>query len=404
MKVIFDEIAISAFASGSDDVRASAKFMLGGVINGNVSAFIPAVVSWSQKVAENEQYYVLATLQEFASRLVETNGADRAKQVSESVVGVVKSLIREEDEGKRNVAWDCLGKLAALAPSSVCPVILAMASDASKELRTIAAGSLRVMYSNVVGTKVCTDWQIENCSLIDRFVFDNAAALFGLLKDGEVQVRRQILLSTNYLLHQNSSLLIPDEVMKSIVAPSILRETEIRPELIQEIIIGPHRDTQDYGLEARKAAYGCLSTLLDGYPDVLSFELVLSHLAKGLKDNYDIVLLAIQICEKLSASSYASSLLVSNIDKELVPVLDSLIVPPNDGKKKSPDDLERIANTKKQAVLLVGVLKNIPGILSSAPAFEQLVNARIMASPELSAILKESEDSLVRDSTQTSGK
>jgi len=404
MTVLFDEIAIPAFTKGSDEIRTSAKFMLGAIANGNVDAFIPALVAWSKKVGEGEQYYVLATLQEFASRLVATNNAASAQKVSESVIGVIKALIHDEDEGKRNVAWDCLGKLAALAPSVVCPVILAMVSDASKEFRTIAAASIRIMYSSVVGSKNSAQWQIDNCPAINVFIHDNAAALFNLLKDGEVQVRRQILLSTNYLLHQNSAVLIPDEVLKSIVAPSVLRETEIRPELIEEIRIGPHKDIQDYGLESRKAAYACLSSLLDAYPDVLGVEPVLAHVAKGLKDNYDIVLVAIQICSKIATSSFTSAALVSCVDKELSAVLDSLVMPVKDGQKKSADEMEHAEDIKKHTVRLIGVMKNIPGILSAAPAFGKLVNTRILPSPELSALMKEVEESLKSETAQKTGK
>jgi len=390
---ILNDIAIPAFTSGSDEIRTSAKFMLGSVTNGSIASYIPAIDSWAQKASEGDQYYVLATLQEFATRLVESNNRNSAEHEGETIVGIVKSLIREEDEGKRNVAWDCLGKLSALAPSKICPAIITMASDKSKELRTIAAGAVRVMYSHLVGNKISASWQTDNYPVITRFIFDNAAVLFGLLKDDEVQVRRQILLTTNYLLRQKSTALIPDELLKSVVAPSILRETEIRPELIIEIQIGPHKDIQDNGLESRKAAYGCLSTLLEAYPDVLGIEDVLSHLAKGFKDNYDIVLAAIQICIKLVNSSFTCMNMIQHVDKELIPAVDGILFPTAASKKPSADELERLADEKKNVMYLVALMKNIPGIFTLSPAFGTLVNTRIVSDSILSAMLKECEQS-----------
>jgi len=272
------------------------------------------------------------------------------------------------------------------------------------------------MYSIVVGGKTLEPWQIENVAAINTFIFSNAGPLFGLLKDEDVQVRRQILLTTNYLLRQNSASLIPDEAMKAVVAPSVLNETLIRSELIKKIEIGPHKDIQDNGFEARKAAFACLSTLIGAYPNILGVEDLLSHLVNAFTDKdapllrqylasayFDIAIAAIQILTVVATSSFTSSDMVPHVDKYLTPVLDGAIFPATTGKKISEDEIELMEHLKRNAVCLVASMKNIPGMLKNAPAFDKLVT-KISKDSALSTILKEAEQSVNSEATQNPGK
>jgi len=391
-KVIMGEIAEPAFAKGSDDVRSAAAFMLGSVTAGSISAYIKAIEDWAKGAQDTMQYYVLATLREFATKLVETNNTAGSAQVCSKVAEIVKALIHKEDEGKRNIAATCLGKLCALTPATVCPVVLAMASDASnKESRTIAAGAIRVMYSSVIGGKTCAAWQCENKPVIVRFIYDNARVLFGLISDAEVQVRHALLLTLNYLLHQNSSELIPDDVF-SVLAPAVLHETEIRKELIEIVEYGPLKVRQDHGIEARKATYECLSALLDAYPDALKVEDVLAHVGKGMVDEYDVNLLAIQICCKIASSPLSSIALPPFVDSSLSASIDAIMFPQGNLKKKTPDELEHMEEAKRKVMRLVVLLKNIPGMSAAAPNFTKFVNTRIITAPALSAMMKEAEE------------
>jgi len=389
LKEIMNDIAELAFQQGSDEIRSSAAFMLGSVAAGSISTYIQAIDAWAKKAQDSVQYYVLATLREFSSRLMETDNVAGSAQVCAKVAEMVKSLISKEDEGKRNIASECLGRLCTLTPATVCPVILAMAKDASKECRTIAAGTIRVVYSNVIGSK---SWQCENRAVITRFIRDNARALFGLITDAEVQVRHVLLLTLNYVLHQNSFELIPEDVFNEI-APSVLRETEVRPELIEIVEYGPHKVRQDHGKDARKAAYECLSTLLDAYPDVLKLEDVVKHVGTGITDEYDVNLLAIQIGCKLASSSLSANALLPFVDSTLKAPIDSTVFPKSTNKKKE-DEEEHKEDAKKKVMRLIALLKNVPGIAAAAPEFIKFVNTRILSTPTLSALLKDAEESL----------
>jgi len=393
LKVILHEIAKPAFDAGSDDIRTAAASMLGSVAAGSIAPYIKAIESWSREAPDSLQYYVLATLREFSSRLVEASNTAGCAQVCMNIAKVVKELVSNEDEGKRNIAAECLGKLCALSPDQLCSVVLSMASDANKECRTIAGGAVRVMYSTVISGKGLAAWQCENKPKITRFIFDNAGVLFGLIGDAEVQVRHVSLLTINYVLHQNSAELIPEDVLK-VIAPKVLGETSLREELVEVVQYGPHKVRQDHGMEARKAAYECLSALLDAYPDVLNIKDVMGHLGAGLADEYDIVLLAIQICCKLASSPLSSAAMIEHVDKTLKPAFDSIVFPRNDGKKKSQDEEERIADKKKKIMRVFALLRKISGINDKAPDFFKFLNQRIISAPALSAMLKEAEESL----------
>jgi len=391
--VIMNEIAKSAFEKGSDDLRSAAAGMLGCVTAGSIPKYIQAITAWAKEAQESLQYYVLASLREFSSRLIEANNTAGAAQVCLVVSDTVKALIQKEDEGKRNIAAECLGRLCALTPSSLCPVILSMATDSSKEARTVAVGAIRVMYSIVIGGKNCAAWQCENRVLITRFIYEHAAVLFGLITDAEVQVRHAMLLSLNYVLRQNPSELIPPDVL-NVVAPAVLKETTIRQELIEVVKYGPHTVKQDRGIEARKAAYECLSALLDAYPDVLSTESVVERLGEGLRDEYDVILLTIQICCKLASSTLSNTAILPFIDKDaFVSALKDVVMPKTTGKK-SEDEIERKEDAKKKIMRALALFKNIPGVSTGAPKFMSFLTTTVMSPPGLSAMLREAEESL----------
>jgi len=382
-----------AFDKGPDDIRSTAATMLGCVTAGCISKFISAISAWSKKAQDNVQYYVLSSLREFASRLVESNNTAGSAQVCLHVAEIVKALVQKEDEGKRNIAAECLGRLCALTPTAMCPVILSMATDSSKEARTVAAGSVRVMYSVVISGKNNAAWQSENKVLITRFIYENASVLFGLVKDAEVQVRHVILLTLNYVLHQNPSELLPVEVLEAI-APAVLSGTNVDEKLIDVVQYGPHKVKQDRGIEARKAAFECLSALLDSYPDVLSLGEVVTQLGKGLQDEYDIILLTIQICCKLALSPLSNTAIVKFIGEAAFIAAVTGVVFPKSGGPKKEDEEEHKDDAKKKIMRAIAAFRAIPGVKTGAPELISFINTRIVTAPSLSALLKEAEESL----------
>jgi len=146
---------------------------------------------------------------------------------------------------------------------------------------------------------------------------------------------------------------------------------------------------QDQGIEARKAAFECLSALLDSYPNVLGLEDVLKHVGNGLKDDYDVKLLAIQICCKLASSPLTNSSLLPHIDNTLTAALESVLFPAP--KKGEEEEASHREDEKKKAMRIVVLLKRIPGIFSvdTTVNFAKLVNSRLD-----NVLMKEADEAL----------
>ncbi|VDL95165.1 unnamed protein product [Schistocephalus solidus] len=121
------------------------------------------------------------------------------------------------------------------------------------------------------------------------------------LLDPDLNVRKAALLTLNTAAHHRSGLLIRPLLNRG--PPTLLqvlyRETLVRPELIREVEMGPFKRQEDDGLELRKSAYECLSTLLDNCVDSLQMSDFLDLLINGLKDHNDIRLLVYHMLQRI---------------------------------------------------------------------------------------------------------
>ena len=381
---IVDQVALPAITNGWDDLRSAAAYMLGSVAAGCVPPFIQAIFAWSKKASESEQYYVLSALRELSSCLLEANKAAAIEPFSAELLQVLKALIASGDEGKRSVAAECLGKLCLLVPQALCSAILEMYTDSSKENRTVAAIATRfALCSGTTASSIS-----DRIRFISEFFYGHSDAIVALVSDPEVQVRRAALVTLNSVIRHNS-LLIPGETLRKNVAPLVLRETEIRNELVEKIRVGTNVIVQDHGLEARKVAFDCLSAILLACPDALDLGSILSHLGAGLRDDNDIVIMAINACARL-ISSFDSQVFLPVFDKEVTPALEQLLFPPKSNKNVDPNSDSHF-ELKRAALRLVALIKAIPSVTTSAPAFSKMVSVSISSNKSLAETLKEIE-------------
>ena len=73
--------------------------------------------------------------------------------------------------------------------------------------------------------------------------------LITMLKDSELENRRLALTTLNSAAHNKPDLIIPN---LGILLPLVMSESEIKPELIREVMMGPFKHKVDDGLEVRK--------------------------------------------------------------------------------------------------------------------------------------------------------
>jgi cullin-associated NEDD8-dissociated protein 1 len=84
--------------------------------------------------------------------------------------------------------------------------------------------------------------------------------LVQMLSESDLDNRRLALTTFNSAMHNKPDIILPaiDQLL-----PMAMKETEIKPELIREVVMGPFRHKVDDGLELRKSAYETLYALLE---------------------------------------------------------------------------------------------------------------------------------------------
>jgi len=158
--------------------------------------------------------------------------------------------------------------------------------------------------------------------------------------------------------------------------PLVYIESRVKPELIREVDLGPFKHKVDDGLETRKAAFECMYTLLDSCLDKLDIPSFVAGLVEGLKDQYDIKMLAHLMLIRLSALVGAALLEV--LDQLIEPLRQTIITKPKEGAVKQ--EIERNEEMMRGALRCVVALARIPNAEVN-PRFEEFMRTTIR-SPE----------------------
>jgi cullin-associated NEDD8-dissociated protein 1 len=124
-------------------------------------------------------------------------------------------------------------------------------------------------------------------------------------------VRRAAIAFVNSCAHNNPAKLRRHIKGKPISA--LYNETQVRPELIREVMMGPFKHKVDDGLEIRKATFECLYSLLDTCQAELDLSEFLDHVENGFKDEYDVKILAFLIILRIVSTFPAA--LATKIEK-----------------------------------------------------------------------------------------
>jgi len=77
------------------------------------------------------------------------------------------------------------------------------------------------------------------------------ATLSVMLRDPELENRRLALTTLNSAAHNKPDLIIPN---LGLLLPFVMHESNIKPELIREVTMGPFKHKIDDGLEVRKVS------------------------------------------------------------------------------------------------------------------------------------------------------
>jgi cullin-associated NEDD8-dissociated protein 1 len=160
-------------------------------------------------------------------------------------------------------------------------------------LRIVAMTALRFSFSPF------TNWSMIG-GKVDLFL--------SLLRDTDLNVRRQAVLTLNALARASIDT-IPTDSLKRNILPALYDESKPHPELIREVDYGAFKETIDDGLPLRKAVYQCLSTLLDVAQLRLNMQEYIAFVQQGLVDHPDIQIGAFQIFTNIASVQNGSYLL-----------------------------------------------------------------------------------------------
>lgn len=136
---------------------------------------------------------------------------------------------------------------------------------------------------------------------LDAVIAPRIDQFFNVLKDPELEVRRQALVTLNGAAH-SKPLLIKNHLIH--LLPLLYRELEPRKELMRVVVMGPFKHTIDDGLEARRSAYETLYSVLENlFAAIDNVDEFVGKVVKGLEDQHEIKILCSLMLTRLAAAA-----------------------------------------------------------------------------------------------------
>jgi cullin-associated NEDD8-dissociated protein 1 len=214
-----------------------------------------------------------------------------------------------------------------------------------------AAGAARIR-----GTAVHAVRHVVNAEghIADAALREHLPTFLQAIGDGDNDVRHIALNTFNAVVHHKLSLVV--EVLDDVMA-LVYRETDVRPELIREVEMGPFKHKIDAGLDTRKAAFECMFTVLDACPGRLSVALFLKNVLKGLRDHYDVQMLMYLMLSRVAEKNPID--IAPNLDDFAEALLATIDAPVQ--KNAVKQELEQQEELKRTAVRAVCALHTVPG-------------------------------------------
>lgn len=274
------QVMLDSFESGGEETKSAAAHALGYICVGNMSSYLPVVISSLAK-DQSTQYLLLSALKEVISCHSSTCGLDFQPYVK-TVFPILQQHCENKEEGVRNMVAECLGKLALIDAETIIPWLITSCNPETTSLLT--------RWTAVTAFKFC----LISC-VVAQQMKSRMQAFLETLHDEDITVRRASLLSLNSVAHHQPKL-IQDHFM-SLIFPRLLELMGLKLERVVDL--GPFKHRVDDGLVLRKAAFSCIDTVLTTLPDKVDIPAFMPALTNGLGDHDDVQMLCHQIVMKL---------------------------------------------------------------------------------------------------------
>ncbi|CAO1614254.1 unnamed protein product [Sympodiomycopsis kandeliae] len=341
------ELVLDNFDNSVEKVKGAAAFALGNMAVGNLEAFLPMI---RQHIEGHDQhrFLALAALKE----LITHGSAAQLTQVADQLWSPLFDICQTEDQATRNMGAECLARLTLADPGKYIIQLQSRLNDPSSLTRAAVIAAVRF-------TLTTTSAQY------DELLAPALVEILSLLKDSDLEVRRHALFAFNSAAHNKPQLI---RAQLSILQPLLYEETQIRPELMRKVAMGPFTVTQDDGLDLRKNAFETMYTLLDTCLAQLNLAEYLGRVTAGLRDDDQVKLLCYLILVRLSdLAPLQTSQALEEISS---PINESLKIKLKDGATKQ--EVEKSTELTRAAFRALISLSRVPSA-NSAPKFQQLL-------------------------------
>jgi cullin-associated NEDD8-dissociated protein 1 len=362
-----EAVIFSSFQAKSDNLKSAASYALGNITVGNLAKYLPELLELI-KTKSNEKYLLLTSLKEVIQRhTVDTNAAGILNNYIQEILPILlHDAENSNEEGVRTECAECIGGLTVINTQLLLNQLIQLTQSSKPTMRAVAITALRYSLSNQ-----------SNIPLIQQHL----QTFLALLKDPDLNVHRQSLLTMNALAHNNFEL-IAAELTKTIL-PILYSDMSIKAELIRVVDLGPFKHKVDDGLAIRKAAYQCLDTLLSVASHRLNIRELMLELRKGLVDADDIQIQSYELLYKLA--QYNGGLMLETLDELPNEIMKG--VKEQLKEAKGENNPERAKDVLRVAVRALYTISNIKGI-TACPQFLEFYQ-RVLKTALLAKMLEE---------------
>jgi len=343
---------LAAFDSTNEETRQAASYALGNIAVGNLEKYLPQVLVEIKKNPKTK-YLLMHSLKEVIVRQSSSStGVNALKAYEKDLLPLLYESCESEEEGTRNVVAECLGKLALVSPHQLVPSLVERVRSPSAFTRATVVTALKFSI-------------VDRAQEVDKLLHPGMAEFLALLKDKDLNVRKNTLLTLNFAAHNKPSLI--RDVLPEYL-PLIFGESKVKPELIREVDLGPFKHKVDDGLEIRKAAFECMYTLLDTCLDRVNVPAFIANLVDGLKDHYDIKTLSHLMLIRLA--SVAGPALLEGLDQLVEPLRATVATKAKEGAVSQ--EVERNDELIRSSLRAIAAITRIPNVESNAKFAEFL--------------------------------
>ncbi|KAI8905790.1 armadillo-type protein [Powellomyces hirtus] len=286
-----DQTALKLFESPSEEIKQAAAFALGNIALGNLKHFMPVVLA-NVREGGKKRYLVLVSLKEIITRFSHHEASAESTAILESFAPELWQLLFQNteetaEETTRNAIAECLGKLSLSQPDKFLPDLQSRLASPNAHARATVVTAIRYTFTEHT--------QHESFDALLRPIIVD---FLRLVKDGDLNVRRVALTTFNSAAHNKPHLIL--ESLPELL-PLLYDEAVVKMELIHIVEMGPFKHQVDDGLDARKAAFECMYTLLETCLSRIDIFGFLQRVLNGLRDpSNDIKILSHLMLQRLS--------------------------------------------------------------------------------------------------------